>query len=38
MDGVFGSKTKEAVETFQKSEGLLVDGIVGPQTWRKLFL
>jgi peptidoglycan hydrolase-like protein with peptidoglycan-binding domain len=28
VDGVFGSKTKEAVETFQKSKGLLVDGII----------
>lgn len=36
IDGVFGPVTKTAVEEFQQSEGLAVDGIVGPQTWNVL--
>lgn len=32
VDGVFGPKTKKAVEEFQKSQGLVSDGIVGPAT------
>lgn len=32
VDGVFGSKTEEAVEYFQKKNGLAVDGKVGPET------
>lgn len=35
-DGIFGSKTEAAVITFQQQENLLVDGIVGPQTWGAL--
>lgn len=31
-DGIFGKKTKEAVELFQKAHGLTVDGIVGEKT------
>jgi GH24 family phage-related lysozyme (muramidase)/peptidoglycan hydrolase-like protein with peptidoglycan-binding domain len=31
-DGVFGSKTDLAVRSFQRSHGLLPDGIVGPKT------
>lgn len=31
-DGDFGIKTEHAVKTFQKEKGLLIDGIVGPQT------
>jgi len=31
-DGDFGVKTENAVKAFQKENGLLVDGIVGPQT------
>ena len=32
-DGVFGEKTKSAVEKFQSDHGLKADGIVGPLTW-----
>jgi peptidoglycan L-alanyl-D-glutamate endopeptidase CwlK len=32
MDGDFGPATKAAVMAFQKSEGLLADGIAGPRT------
>ena len=36
IDEIFGAKTQEAVEAFQRREGLKVDGIVGQETWRKL--
>ncbi len=36
VDGVFGQPTDQAVRDFQQSEGLLVDGIVGPVTWTHL--
>jgi len=36
IDGIFGAVTKTAVEQFQKSAGLTVDGIVGPKTWAAL--
>jgi peptidoglycan hydrolase-like protein with peptidoglycan-binding domain len=32
-DGMFGPKTEQAVIKFQKQQQILVDGIVGPQTW-----
>lgn len=35
-DGIFGKKTKEAVEKYQKGNDLGVDGIVGPLTWKSL--
>ena len=36
VDGDFGPKTLKAVKQFQKDEGLVVDGIVGPKTWKEL--
>ncbi|MCI8477766.1 MAG: spore cortex-lytic enzyme [Oscillospiraceae bacterium] len=32
VDGIYGSKTAEAVRYFQQKNGLVVDGIVGPAT------
>ena len=37
IDGDFGKGTEEAVKAFQKSNGLTVDGVVGPKTWNALF-
>lgn len=36
VDGVYGSKTEEAVKYFQKKNGLTVDGKVGPATQKAL--
>jgi peptidoglycan hydrolase-like protein with peptidoglycan-binding domain len=36
VDGIFGTKTDQAVNDFQTKYGLQVDGIVGPQTWQAL--
>lgn len=36
VDGIFGNKTKEKVLTFQKNNDLVVDGIVGKNTWNKI--
>jgi murein DD-endopeptidase MepM/ murein hydrolase activator NlpD len=35
-DGLFGPLTRRAVIKFQKSHGLVADGIVGPKTWAAL--
>lgn len=35
-DGMFGIRTQSAIQRFQMDQNLLVDGIVGPQTWSKL--
>jgi peptidoglycan hydrolase-like protein with peptidoglycan-binding domain len=37
VDGKFGPKTEAAVIDFQVSNGIKVDGIVGPETWGALF-
>ena len=36
LDKSFGSNTEYAVKSFQKANGLTVDGIVGSKTWDKL--
>lgn len=36
VDGDFGNETLSAVKKFQKDNGLVVDGIVGPKTWSAL--
>ncbi|MGV8984165.1 C40 family peptidase [Clostridium sp.] len=33
IDGIFGSTTEAAVRSFQIAKGLIVDGIVGNNTW-----
>ena len=35
-DGIFGTKTESAVIQFQKDNGLVADGLVGPMTWGKI--
>jgi len=37
LDGAFGGGTEAAVKAFQRANDLVVDGIVGAGTWRKLF-
>ncbi len=37
VDGSFGKQTQAAVEEYQKKNGLTVDGVVGKQTWGKLY-
>jgi peptidoglycan hydrolase-like protein with peptidoglycan-binding domain len=36
IDGKIGPKTKKAIEQFQSTNGLTVDGKVGAKTWEKL--
>lgn len=37
FDGIYGSGTKAAVTAFQRSKGIGVDGIAGPQTFNAMF-
>lgn len=37
MDASFGSGLTASVKSFQKEKGLTADGVVGPETWYKLF-
>lgn len=36
LDGIFGVATQNAVISYQRSRGLVADGIVGCNTWRSL--
>lgn len=36
IDGMFGPLTLRAVKSLQKRSGLVVDGMVGPHTWKAL--
>ncbi len=36
IDGIFGNKTQSAVECFQRSQGIMADGIAGSVTWNRL--
>lgn len=36
LDGIFGSGTYNTVRRYQASRGLIVDGIIGCNTWRSL--
>lgn len=38
IDGIFGQSTDNIVRQFQSENGLAVDGIVGKNTFRKLFV
>ena len=37
VTGIFDARLTHAVRTFQQTCRLVADGIVGPQTWRRLF-
>lgn len=36
-DGLFGSRTAQAVMGFQLDQGLMTDGVAGPSTWAALY-
>lgn len=36
VDGIYGTKTKNAVAAFQSAKGLTSDGVCGPKTWAAL--
>lgn len=36
VDGIFGTKTRQAVRVFQNVKSITVDGVVGPVTWATL--
>ena len=36
LDGIFGPRTRDAVSRYQRSRGLIADGIIGCNTWLSL--
>ena len=36
VDGIYGTATKKAVQSFQQKNGLTADGIAGPKTLKKI--
>lgn len=38
VDGIYGTKTKNAVAVYQSANKLSVDGICGPKTWKALIV
>ena len=36
IDGVFGAVTRNAVMAFQQGEGLVADGVIGDDTWKRM--
>ncbi|MFW6359541.1 MAG: N-acetylmuramoyl-L-alanine amidase [Chroococcales cyanobacterium] len=36
IDGIYGPNTAQAVIRYQRQQGLIADGIIGPQSWGKL--
>lgn len=36
IDGIFGKNTERIIKLFQKDNGLVSDGVVGPKTWEKI--
>jgi peptidoglycan hydrolase-like protein with peptidoglycan-binding domain len=36
VDGIFGTGTEAAVQDAQRQNALVIDGVVGPATWRAL--
>lgn len=38
VDGIFGVQTKHSVLAFQASRNLIQDGVVGPETYKALFI
>ena len=37
VDGVWGPRTRDAVKRWQRANGLVGDGVVGPATWARMF-
>jgi peptidoglycan hydrolase-like protein with peptidoglycan-binding domain len=36
IDGVFGAVTRNTVIAFQQGEGLVADGVIGDDTWKRM--
>ncbi|MCH2244961.1 MULTISPECIES: peptidoglycan-binding domain-containing protein [Crocosphaera] len=36
VDDIYGPKTEAAVRQFQTDQGIMIDGVVGPETYGQL--